>query len=66
MTFLLLVVVKYMYVYLFTYIPKYNLITLYTVTCMYGFRADYLLLNNQLVCSFLRKTFPNSYYSLVA
>lgn len=35
---------------------KNNLLSLHNVTCMYVFSADRLVLDNQLVCSFLRKT----------
>lgn len=48
-------------IYLFTYlyIPKYNLLSPYKVTCMYVFRTDYLALDNQLVCTSLgRATAP--------
>jgi hypothetical protein len=31
-----------MYVYIYTYVPKYNLLLLYNVTHMYVFRADHL------------------------
>ena len=53
----------YIYIYIYnTYIynPKYNLFSLYNVICMYGFWADILALDNQLVCSSLGKTtMPN-------
>jgi hypothetical protein len=39
--------------------PHNNLLSLY-ITCIYVFRAAYLVLSNQLVCSFLRKVIsPN-------
>lgn len=38
------------------YILKYNLLSLYNVTCVHVFRADHLVLVNQLVCSPLEKT----------
>lgn len=41
-----------------TYIPKYNLLSLYNVTCMYLFRADCLPLNDQSVRSPLWRTAP--------
>jgi hypothetical protein len=44
------------YVYEFIYISKYILLSLYNVTCMYIFRANHLVLDKQLVCSFLEKT----------
>lgn len=37
-------------------IPKYNLLCLHTVTWMFVFRADNLLLDSQLVYFSLRKT----------
>lgn len=41
-----------MHIYMFIYSTKYNLFNLHTATCMCVFRADYLALENQLVCSF--------------
>jgi hypothetical protein len=32
------------------FIPKYNLLSLYTVTCTDVFLADHLVLDNKLVC----------------
>lgn len=51
--------------YTHTHTPKYNLSSLYSVTCMCVFRDDHLLLNNQLVCSFLTNISPTFRYSLV-
>lgn len=42
------------------YNPKYKQFRLYTVSRMYVFRADYLLLENQLVCSYLGKTISST------
>ena len=39
------------------YIPKYNLILLYNITCMYTFRADHLVLGHGSLCFSLDKTF---------
>lgn len=36
--------------------PNDNLLNLYNVTFLYVFRAEHLVLGNQLVCSFLGKT----------
>lgn len=38
-----------------THIPKYNLFSPYNATCKYVFMADCLLVDNQLLCSFLEK-----------
>lgn len=35
------------------YVPKYNLLGWYNITCMYVFRAKHLALDNQFVCSSL-------------
>jgi hypothetical protein len=49
----------YIYIYIYTYtqiyISKYNLLSVYNITCMYVFRANHLVLDNQLMCSFLVK-----------
>jgi hypothetical protein len=37
-------------------IPKCNLLSLYNICYMYGFRAEHLVLNNHLVCSSQGKT----------
>lgn len=39
---------------------SYETCPVYNVTCMYVFRADHLVLGNQLTCSFLGKTFACS------
>jgi hypothetical protein len=44
----------YMYIHIYSKIHKYNLCSLNT--CMHDFRADHLVLDNQLVCSSLGKT----------
>ena len=45
---------------IFTYIPKNNLLCLYYDSFMYVFRAGYLIMNNELLFSFRKKTFsPN-------
>lgn len=36
-------------------VPKYNVLSVYNVVCMYVFRADHLTLDNQSVCSSLGK-----------
>lgn len=48
------------------YVFKYNMLTVYNVINMYVFRLEYLLLDNQLVCSSLEKTvsLPRSIPSL--
>lgn len=38
------------------YTYRYNLFSLYIVICMYVFKADYLVLDNQFMSSSLRKT----------
>lgn len=38
---------------IYIYIPKYNLFSLYNVTCIKVCMADHLVLDNQLVCSYL-------------
>lgn len=38
------------------YIPEYKLLGLYNIISMYVFRDDYLVLDNQLVCSSLGET----------
>lgn len=43
-------------IWLDTYITKYRLLTCYSTTCMYAVRSDHLTLENQWVCSYLRKT----------
>lgn len=51
--------------YVCTYVPKYNLLGLYDVTCMYVLRADHLALDNQLTCSSLGKLFlPSQHFSV--
>lgn len=56
----------YIDIYLHLYIPKYNLLSLYNVMCV--FRANYLVLDNQLVYSSLGKTISSilTQHSLVA
>ena len=49
---------------IYIYIPKYNLFSLYHVTCMYGFRADNLVLANQLVYSVDGSFCPSRSHSL--
>jgi hypothetical protein len=44
------------FVCLYTHIPKYFLLMLYTISCMYIFRIDHLAVDNQLVCSSLGRT----------
>lgn len=44
----------YIDIYLYLYIPKYDLLSLHNVTCV--FRANYLVLDNQLVSSSPGKT----------
>lgn len=39
-------------------IPQYSLSNAYNVTCIYVFRADHLVLDNQWVCSFLGRATP--------
>jgi hypothetical protein len=39
-----------------SYIHKHTLLSLYNVMCMSVFEADHLVLDNQVVCSSLRKT----------
>lgn len=41
---------------LYLSVPRYNLLNLYSVTCVYIFRDYNLVLDNQSVCSFLRET----------
>lgn len=48
-----------LHTYIYVYIPKYVLISLYDVTCIYIFRTNYLILDSQLVRSSLVKSiFP--------
>lgn len=37
---------------------QYNLLLLYNVTCMFVFWTGYVVLDNQLLCSFLGKRIP--------
>lgn len=46
------------------YIPKYNLILLYNITCMYTFRADHLVLGHGSLCFSLDKTFFSPFSAL--
>lgn len=46
----------YMHKYVYIYIPKYNLCSLYSATCMYVFRAVHRTLGNQFECSLPRKS----------
>lgn len=45
-----------MHAYMYMHISKYNLLDLYSVTCMYLLRADHAALADQLMCSSLGKT----------
>ena len=45
----------YMHIYIYKYIPKHNTLSLNNDTYTYVFRADHLVLDNQLVCSSLGK-----------
>lgn len=57
----------YMCIYTHTYVHtyKHNLLRLYNVTYIYVFRAEHLLLETQLVFSFLCKTVSNFHYFLI-
>lgn len=41
-----------MYVFVYTYISKYNLLSLYKAICVYVLGADHLSLNNQCIFSY--------------
>ena len=49
----LLIVIACIYTLVYTYIPRCKLSIQYNVTCMYVFRADHLVLDNQLRSSWL-------------
>jgi len=52
---------------IFMHVPKYNLLSLYTVICMHVYSADHLAPSNKLVCSSLKIISPTeSKHSLVA
>lgn len=33
--------------YMYVYIPKYNMLSLYNIACLYVFRADHLVMDKQ-------------------
>ena len=48
-----LIIIAFIYICIYMYIPKYSLLSPCDVTCMFVSRADHLALDNQLVCSSL-------------
>lgn len=52
------------YICIHIYVRKYNVYLLYNVTCIHVFRADDLVLNNKLVCSFQGRTDYSSHFEL--
>lgn len=48
----------------YTYILKYNLLSLYNVNPMQIFRADHLVVDNQSVCSSLDRTISHTLSTL--
>lgn len=57
--------INYYYMKICICIPKYNLVSLYSIACIYVFMTDRLVLDNQLVCFSLGKTyFSHSLHSL--
>lgn len=51
-----------MLIYIYTYILKHNLFSLYVVNLIYILKTDHLALDNQLICSFLGKTTIKSFH----
>lgn len=52
--------------YICLYIPKYNLLALYNITCRYVSRVDHFISENQLVCSPVEIYISCSQHNLVA
>lgn len=51
-----LITIACTYIFVYTYIPKYTLLSPYDVACMCALRVAYLALDNQLECSSLGNT----------
>lgn len=55
----------HIYTYIYIHMSKYNMLSLYNVTCMCIFMDDYLALDRQLMCSSLGKITSHSKMSSI-